>query len=133
MHEFRLAIYPHEGDWADARCPREALQIGAPLLTAQFGRNKKGTLPRIKGLLACSNEHIEISAIKKAEKGNDLILRLYNPGQKTQKAAICFDVPIKRCHEAGMDEGKIKEGKISDNTLNFSIGRKKIKTFLLEL
>lgn len=132
MHEFRLAIYPHEGGWSDAGCTKEALKIGVPLMAAQFGRNKKGNLPHIKGLLSCSNEKIEVSAVKKAERGSDLILRLYNPCEKAQKATICFDVPLKGCHEAGMDEEKIKEGKISNNALTVFIGKKKIKTYLLE-
>ncbi len=134
MHEFRLAIYPHSGSWADANCPKEALRISVPLRAAQFGKNKNGALPRKYALFVCSNKYIDISALKKAEAKNALVLRCYNPTPVTQRGRIKLNRKVKRVRETNLNEEiKDKNPAVNNNRISITLVPKKIRTYLIEI
>jgi alpha-mannosidase len=133
LHEFRLAIYPHEGDWAQAGCPREALGLSVPLRAAQFGKNKKGSLPLTMSFLGSSNEHIEISAVKKAEAEDALIVRVYNPTKETHRGSLNFFPSIKAVYETNLNEEKKNRVKCSQNGFGMELYPKKIATYCIEI
>jgi alpha-mannosidase len=133
LHEFRLAIYPHEGDWAKAECPREALGLSVPLRSAQFGKNKSGSLPLAMSLVSCSNHHIEFSAVKKAEAGDALLVRVYNPTKETQKDSLRFSCRIKEVYETNLGEEKNVRIKSSVNRFDVECPSRKIATYCIEM
>jgi len=132
LHEFRLAIYPHEGDWAKAGCPGEALGLSVPLRAAQFGKNKSGSLPLTMSFLGCSNEHMEVSAVKKAEAEDALIVRVYNPTKETQQGSLIFSSFIKAVYETNLNEEKKNQVKCSQNGFDMVLNSKKIATYCVE-
>jgi len=132
-HEFRLAIYPHEGNWWDSYCSKEAMRLSVPLRAGQFGKNKHGILPRQWGLFTCSNRNLEFSAVKKAEDAHALVLRLFNPTSVSQSAEIAFSRDIIKVYETDLNEENrgvipLKTG----NQFNIILDPKKIKTIMLE-
>jgi alpha-mannosidase len=82
------AIVPHAGDWLAARADLAAHDYLAPLGGSATGRHA-GTLPARAGLLEIAGEHtLSLSACKKAERSNALILRFWNVAKRPTEARI---------------------------------------------
>lgn len=133
-HEFRMAIYPHKGSWAEADCSKEALRLSIPLRAAQFGKNKNGRMPLAFGFVKCSNDKIEVSAIKKAENQKSIMVRLYNPTRDNQKGDIVLAGNIKKIQQTNLNEEIVTEiNTTGENRLSILLEPKKIRTFLFEI
>ena len=77
--------------------------------------------------------NICISTLKKAENGDDIIIRIYNPTSAKLADTIKFNKEIKSITEAGMDEKPIGIAKkIENNQFKCELESYKIKTFKLE-
>lgn len=77
IQTFRYRLLPHRGDWKQARAPHVGCELNVPcVLLAEY--NHAGTLPREWSLLQMSNEHILLSAVKRAEDDSGTILRVYD-------------------------------------------------------
>jgi alpha-mannosidase len=74
-HAFTYALMPHAGDWHEGGVREEADDLSQPLLAAAASRVSAGALAPIKvgGIDAA------LSALKPAESGDGLILRVYEP------------------------------------------------------
>jgi alpha-mannosidase len=75
-HAFTYALYPHEGDWHEGGV-REAGRMAEPA-AGIGGVDGAGRLSRLAGR-AASGIPAALSALKPAEDGDGLILRVYEP------------------------------------------------------
>ena len=133
-HEFRMAIYPHKENWAEAECPKAALRLNVPLRAAQFGKNKNGKMPLAFSFVKCSNNKIEVSAFKKAENSKYILVRLYNPTQENQQGSIELTGKIKKVWQTNLNEEIESEIKKTDeNRFPIYLKPKKIQTILFEI
>ncbi len=80
----------------------EATKLYAPPFCAFAGRGK-GKLPCSASLLSADNGNIHISAVKPAENGKGIIIRLFNPTDTEQKVNLTLGFAA-RLYFAGMDE-----------------------------
>lgn len=80
----------------------EAAKLYAPPFCAFAGRGK-GKLPCSASLLSVDNGNIHISAVKPAENGKGIIIRLFNPTDTEQKVNLTLGFAA-RLYFAGMDE-----------------------------
>lgn len=74
-HEFRYAIFPHEGDWR-TQTITEAESFNAPL-SASVSAANGGDWPMEQSLLQVKNKALRLAALKKCEDSDDLLLRVY--------------------------------------------------------
>jgi alpha-mannosidase len=82
------SIIPHEGDYLQAKSYLKAHEFLTPLYGSLTGRHK-GNLPREKGLIKMDDNHtLLLSACKKAERSDALILRFWNTAHEKTKAKI---------------------------------------------
>ena len=88
---FNYAILPHPGDWRSADIPFQAVRFNHPLRWHP-GEVCPDLAARGRGLLSVSRRGIEISAVKPAEDGDGLILRLFDSfgtgGEVTLSSAL---------------------------------------------
>ncbi|MGQ9674702.1 MAG: alpha-mannosidase [Chloroflexota bacterium] len=77
-HVFEYAVLPHAGAWPTANVPLEADRYIAPPRCAAI-RGSDGRLPTEVSFIAVEPASLVLSALKKAEADDALILRLYNP------------------------------------------------------
>jgi mannosylglycerate hydrolase len=89
-HEFRYALYPHAGRWDKADVFCESLRHNTPLKATQSKKYAKGKLKQAMSFLEVSPKAIVVSAVKQSERGNSLIVRLFNPTNREQKCRIAF-------------------------------------------
>jgi mannosylglycerate hydrolase len=81
-HRFELAVMPFAGEWDDAGVPAAADRFATPpLIDATRGdASGEARLELPEGLL--------LSALKRAEAGGSLVVRLWNPGRRTVEGAL---------------------------------------------
>ena len=97
-------------------------------------------LPPVLSFLEIDNNSVILSALKKAEEGNYLILRVYNISSIPQKAVLTFfkNISIKTVkivnllEEPPKNEIKAKIVSYSENVLNISLEPHVIVTFKIE-
>ena len=84
----RWALVPHGGAWADAGVVQAAHDLNAPM---PFVREyvHGGELPPVQSFVEVSPANaVVVTAVKQAEEGDDLIVRLYEPGGRPAEAQV---------------------------------------------
>ena len=102
--------------------------------------NLKPYLPPVLSFLEIDNNNVILSALKKAEVGNYLILRVYNISSIPQKALLTFFKEISitsvkivnLLEEEPINEIKAKINRYGENQLNISLEPHVIVTFKIE-
>ena len=84
------SIIPHAGDWASAGAHVAAVQHLRPM-RARWNRHGLGHIDYAGSLVQVESPAFAVSAIKRAEDGDGIIVRLYNTFDTT--AATAIDVP----------------------------------------
>jgi mannosylglycerate hydrolase len=92
-HEFAYSIIPHTGDWASAGAHVAAVQHLRPM-RARWNRHGIGDIDYAGSLLLVESPAFAVSAIKRAEDGDGIIVRLYNT--LDEEADTTVDVPTAR-------------------------------------
>jgi len=87
VHKVRFALCPHTGSWSDAGIYREADKLLTELPIYQLSAHG-GTLPSESSFLSIEPSGLVVSALKRAEDRNTIILRLFNPSGETLSGAV---------------------------------------------
>jgi alpha-mannosidase len=107
---FSLSVLPHSGAWDQAEVWRQALAHNNPPRSYTTAMDKAGrarahgTGPSRRSFLAVEGRNAVLSALKKAEAGEALILRLYNPSVLPTQATVRLPFVPARVALAGLDE-----------------------------
>ena len=88
FHTFTYSIMGHKGDYVDAQTVTKAEILNRPL-TAFIAGKYNGKAGRSFSFLSLSDDRMIVKALKKAEKSNDYVIRLY---ETTGKAVDDFTV-----------------------------------------
>ncbi len=96
QHSFKFALLPFSGELPRAGALRELARLQTRLLTRQSGKRPSG-YPPLQGTGSATQSFVElldgnlaVSAIKTPEKGEGLILRLWNPTSQPMTESIRF-------------------------------------------
>ena len=126
-HEWRYAIYPHADNWEQGNVYQEVEKFNLPMETAQAGKGG-GDLPKQNSFLEIQPKEIILSAMKKCEHRDTLILRLFNPTDKEIVGKIKTFSPINEAWLTNMNEERREKLKIENKSLSIGFGKKKIVT-----
>ena len=85
-HVFEYAVYPHAANWEEAESWKQAHMFNTPLVVSQTSIHN-GDMPMENSLMKIDGE-FTISAIKKAESDEALIVRGFNIGTKISDISI---------------------------------------------
>ena len=75
-HHFSYALYPHAGDWKQALTVRRGYEYNYKLQAVPVSTHG-GTLPARYSFVSIDNKNVVLTALKKAEDSDALILRFY--------------------------------------------------------
>ncbi len=133
-HAYRLAFYPHAGNWEQGNVYSEALRFNKAVRLFQIGRTA-GHLPEDVSLLRVEPDNLIFSCLKQpqANKARSFILRLYNPteGDIDGKVRSFFNVNAVR--QVTLEENFVQDVPLKNQTsFQFQVKTKKIITFLIE-
>ena len=83
VFSFSYALLPHAGTWKDAGIPSKSYCFNRELIVKQAWPHD-GAINTLSALFAVDRESVIITAVKRAELSNDIIVRLYeSKGEKT--------------------------------------------------
>ena len=133
-HEFVYFIFPHKGGWDEGGVSRQAEMFSLAPEAAQAGPHK-GHLPKSLSFMEIDNNALMLSALKRAENGNKLIMRFYNPTDRALKAKISFYKEVKKAQLLNLNEEPLKESdvKVDGALVQFEVKMKKIVTLAVVL
>lgn len=130
---YEYSLYPHQGNFEDALVWNTAYQAKTPLKAIQ-GVAIDGELPDTASFFTVNPERkIMISAIKQAEDGNGITLRVYNTTNETLPMTIETILPAAKVERVRLDEKFIEDTNFDGKKWSMDIGAKKIETFILRL
>jgi alpha-mannosidase len=78
-HHFSYALYPHAGDWKEALTVRRGYEYNYKLFCTPVDAHS-GELPPRHSFIAVEPRNVVLTAVKKAEDSNALIVRFYEWG-----------------------------------------------------
>ena len=84
---FRMWLVPHSGAWQEANVVRLAEEFTAPVAVIYQGIHG-GSRPLSASFLSVDVPNVVVSAVKKAEEGNDLIIRCYETAGRPARASL---------------------------------------------
>lgn len=133
IHKFRYAIAPHKGDWRAGDIPAIADRMNQPLVAFTVVKHA-GNLGKRFSFLQLKGEGIAVKALKKAEDGEAIIVRVQEQfGKPVKTAELIFASTIISAVETNGQEETVGETNISSGKLIFDIGANSPKTFKVTL
>lgn len=127
-HQFTYSLFPHGGDWAQGGTARAAWCLNNPLLTAPGASAWAG-----KSLLRADAEHVAFDAIKRAEDGDALVVRLHEYAGGRGTVTLTGDCEIASWQECDLLERPLGERHDGGEPISFELTPYEIKTFLVAL
>ncbi|WP_199563480.1 MULTISPECIES: glycoside hydrolase family 38 C-terminal domain-containing protein [unclassified Oceanispirochaeta] len=132
IHEFTYSLYPHRGQWQDARTVQEAYSLNCPLYSEEIAV-QRGTLGREECFASVDRDNILIEVIKKAEDRDEIIIRLYECYNRRTNTDITFAQSIESLCECDLHENKGEELWFDGKIARLSFKPYEIKTLNLKL
>ena len=125
ISEFKYLILPHKGDFKNINTPKFASFFNQPTEYI-LPLSSKTELPPLNSFVKVSSENMVVTVLKKAEKGDALILRLYESyGKDTKGSLEIFGKSIKihlKKFEIKTLKLEKKKGKFQVSEVNFLYG-----------
>jgi len=106
VYETTYSMYPHKGDWREAGTVRRGYELNQPLI-ARVTSSHSGELPASKSFLSISASNVVVTALKKAEDDDNLILRFYETNGQPCIAEVHTSIPVKFVAETDLLERPI--------------------------
>lgn len=130
-HSFAYALYPHEGGWQKANTVRRGHEFNNPLI-AELVTSHAGDLPLSCSFVKAEPENFVLTAIKKAEDSNALILRFYECNGESATARITLPQNPKAVYETDFLEKNIGKLNLDKNIVTIPVGKNETKTIKVE-
>ena len=128
-HVFTYSIVGHEGPLRSVEAVRQAARLNSPLRTF-FATKHKGMLGREFSFVDTDNPQVMVRALKRAEVGNEYVVRVYElGGESVQRANIRFAADIAKAVEADGTERTIGAASFEGRSLQVEIKPYSVKTF----
>ncbi len=86
-HQFTYSLYPHSGDWKQALTVRRGYEFNYPLRAFLVEAHEGSLLPQ-HSFVSIVGDNVVLTALKKAEDSDALVLRLYEWAGKTGDVKI---------------------------------------------
>ncbi len=132
-HEMVYAIAPHSGSWQQAGVPWAAQRLNQPLLTFLTPKHD-GPLGKSFAFCRINNPQVTATAIKKAEDGDEIIIRLHElTGQPAGNVNVTFAGQVESAREVDGQEREIGPATIQDGKLKADLTPFALRAFAVKL
>jgi alpha-mannosidase/mannosylglycerate hydrolase len=129
-HAFRLAVVEHDDDWREARVWKQAHQFNVPFVPVHAAVPED--VPAVASYMVVEPDEAVVTAVKRAEDRDSLIVRFYNTSD-APVADACVMIPgASRVRFVNMNEEPLDEW-VEGDALVFDLERKRIATVEFEL
>jgi alpha-mannosidase len=124
-HVFRYSLIPHAGGWEAAFS--QAHRFAVPP-RAVFTAAGKGELPTSGSVLSERSESFVVSALKEAEDGQGLIVRLYNIADQEAEGEVRLEQPWQAVERVNLNEEPLGPAEVRDGSVRLSLRPNEIAT-----
>jgi alpha-mannosidase len=132
-HEFVYGIAGHAGDWRKEQSDWQALRLNQPLI-AFTTASHPGALGKVFSFLHLNNSRLRVLALKKAERSDELILRMVEMDGKAQEnVQINFASPVLAAREVDGQEMPLNAAKVLHGALVTSFAPYQLRTFAVKI
>ena len=126
-HEFTYSLYPHGGGWKDALTIRRGYELNYKLIAVPTEKHE-GALPAEHSFVQTPAENVIVTALKKAEDDNELILRYYEWAGKESVVKLQLPPGAKAAAETDLMERSIGSIPVKDGAVTLHTKPYEIKT-----
>jgi alpha-mannosidase len=132
--EFHYSLFPHAGSWQEAQVWRQAHQFAAPP-RALLTEGHAGALPGELSFFALSPAQLVLSALKKIESREALLVRLYNTTEAEIQGRLACYRRVRSARRVTLGEEALEGGAVavSGKEIRFPVGRYEIVSLEIEL
>ena len=132
--QFEYAVYPHTGNTEEGQVCKQADLFNTELVCATTDRHN-GALSLSNSYLKLNDESglIKITAIKRSEDGESLIVRGYNSGEGQISFALESAFAIKSASETNLLEEPVVQLLPENKSVEMSVGGKRIFTIRINI
>lgn len=131
QHEFRYSLTLHQGDWQKNQVQRGAYNHNVELLARRTSQHK-GSLPKEFSFLELRPETLIVSAFKKAELKESLVLRAYSLEPEVREAEIRIHKNVRKVFLLNLEERVQNQLAVDGNKISSSIKPFQIVTLGIE-
>lgn len=128
-HEFSYRLYPHAGTWQQAETVAKANLFNTPLRCVELHNNPNKSLPSEYSFIQLDRKNIVLDAVKAAEDGNGIILRVYEAHGTRGKAEMKLGFHFKAVTECNLCEENEQELGKTASGFCFRFAPNEVKTF----
>lgn len=132
-HSVQFAIVGHAGGWQQAMTPLQASRLNQPLI-AFNATSHAGSLGKVFSLARTSDAGVQITAMKKAEDSDEVVIRLRElPGKGSQGVKVAFAKPVAAAREVDGQEQEIGKATVEKGELVTDVRGLSLKAFAVKL
>ena len=107
LHSYRFALLPYAGKWEQAGVVQASRQFNQqPLAVMTNGHT--GALQANKPLLSITGEGFDVTAVKRTEDRDSLIVRLVNLSQLSQAVRISHAGGVREAYQTNLAEARLQ-------------------------
>ncbi|MDP4282269.1 MAG: glycoside hydrolase family 38 C-terminal domain-containing protein, partial [Bacteroidota bacterium] len=133
IHEFTYALYSHKGDWRTGQSEWQGRFLNQPLKAFQVTAHE-GSLGKSFSLVSVNTPEVDIRAVKKAENGNGIIIRLQELfGKDVSRVEVTFPAKILSASETDGQERVLGNIPASGNKMVVDMKKFGIRSFNIKL
>nr|MBP8125550.1 hypothetical protein [Caldilineaceae bacterium] len=128
-HQFTYVLYPHPASWEDAGTIQQALDLNHPLLCQV--NNDPSDHPSDQtshSFISCVAENVTLEAVKQAEDGQGVIIRLVENHNKSGTITLDLDRSIQQAWTCDLMENNETEISPKDTQIKCTLAPYEIKT-----
>ncbi len=128
-HEFTYSLYPHGAGWREAGTVRRGYELNYPLLPLAVA-NHQGALAAELSFLSVEEDNAVVTAVKKAEDGDAMVIRFYESAGKKGDVHLRLPYAAVGLEETDLMERTVRQLPLASNGKNVTVptGPYEIKT-----
>lgn len=132
-HEIVYGLASHEGDWRKGDTDWQAWRLNQPMMAFTTAKHA-GALGKEFSFVRVDNPRVRVLALKKAEHGNDLIVRMVElNGQPESNVHVQFAAPVTSAREVNAQEMPLGTAKVETQKLVADFTPYGLHTFAVKL
>jgi len=130
-HEFTYSLYPHGGSWREALTIRRGYELNYPLLVRQIEKHE-GELKDDLSFMQIQSDNVVLTAAKKAEEEDALILRFYEWAGKETDVKLQLPAGAETASETDLMEKSFAKLSIESGSVTVHTKPYEIKTIRIQ-
>lgn len=128
-NKYELALFFTKGEWQSNGLLRQEREFRYPVVTTHHSRYKGDKLQKTESFIRVEPEELVLTAIKKSERNDSIVVRFYNPTEKELNGILWSKFPLKEAQFLQLNEDFIRELPLeNENQLIVKAPKKKIIT-----